>query len=383
LGDSMKEALIAAAALVLVALPAAADVTTQESIALDAAGVVKMHGSTTEMTTSDKQRKDSEFHCEGFMSMFCGNARTGEIIRLDKDLAWQLRPDKKTYLETPFPTPEERAVAQQKMQEELDKIKQCQQQQQSKRPAQSRGDTSDCDLSPPKVDMRTTDEHVTIAGHDTRKSSVKMSQTCTDKKTGDVCELVYGFDVWLSADQLEGVADKSAFQRAYMTKMGLDLNGPQLKGLTQQFMAQYAGTLKEMSAKAASLKGYPLRTTFRLIMGGDHCASAQSDANDNSGGGGGGGLSGLAANAGGKLLGGLFAKKNAAGANDSTQGAIAANAAPPLPDGYAQVIAFTMETTAVTTAPIAPEQFDLPAGWTLEQPKANKSRDFSCPTGKD
>jgi hypothetical protein len=114
-------------------------------------------------------------------------------------------------------------------------------------------------------------------------------------------------------------------------------------------------------------------------MGGDHCASAKSDSSDN--GGGGGGLSGLAANAGGKLLGGLFAKKNAPGANDSTQGAVAANAAPPLPDGYAQIIAFTTETTAVTTAPIAPEQFDLPAGWALEQPKPNnKSRDFSCPT---
>jgi hypothetical protein len=379
----MKETLITAAALVLFSLPAGADVTTQESVALDAAGIVKMHGSSTELTTSDKQRKDSEFHCEGFMSMFCGNARSGEIIRLDKDVAWQLHPDKKTYLETPFPTPEERAMAQQKMQEELDKIKQCQQQQQSKRPAQSRGDTSDCDLSPPKVDMRTTDEHVMIAGHDTRKSSVKMSQTCTNKKTGDVCEMVYGFDVWLSADQLEGVGDKSAFQRAYMTKMGLDLNGPQLKGITQQFMAQYAGTLKDMSAKASSLKGYPLRTTFRLIMGGDNCSSAKSDASDNGGGGGGGGLSGLAANAGGKLLGGLFAKKNAPSANDPTQAAVAANAPPPLPDGYTQVIALTIETTAVTTAPIAPEQFELPPGWALEQPKANKSREFTCPTGNN
>jgi hypothetical protein len=380
----MKDALIATVTLVLFSLPAGADVTTQESIALDAAGIVKVHGSSTELTTSDKQRKDAEFHCEGFMSMICGNARSGEIIRLDKDLAWQLHPDKKTYLETSFPTPEERAMAQQKLQEELDKIKQCQQQQQSKRPAQSRGDTSDCDLSPPKVDLRTTDEHAMIAGHDTRKSSVKMSQTCTNKKTGDVCEMVYGFDVWLSADQIEGGADKSAFQHAYLSKMGLDLNAPQLKGITQQFMAQYAGTLKDMSAKAAALKGYPLRTTFRLIMGGDHCSSSKSDADDNGGGGGGGGgLSGLAANAGGKLLGGLFAKRNAPGANDSTQAAVAANAPPSLPDGYAQVVAFTIETTAVTTAPIAPAQFELPAGWALEQPKANKSREFSCPTANN
>jgi hypothetical protein len=207
-----------------------------------------------------------------------------------------------------------------------------------------------------------------------------MSQTCTDKKTGDVCELVYGFDVWLSEEPPEGVADKSAFQHAYLSKMGLDLNSPQLKGIPQQFMAQYADTLKDMSAKAAALKGYPLRTTFRLIMGGDHCSKSQSSSDsDNAGAGGGGGLSGLAASAGGKLLGGLFAKKNAPSANDSAQGAVSANAAPPLPDGYTQVVAFTIETTAVTPGAIAPEQFEVPAGWALEKPNPNKSREFSCP----
>jgi hypothetical protein len=371
----MKERLIIALLLSLAAVPAGADVTTQESIALDAAGVVKVHGSSTEMTTADKQRKDSELHCEGFMSLLCGNARSGEIIRLDRDVAWQLRPDKKTYLETPFPTPEERAMAQQKLQETLDKMKQCQQKQTS-RPAQNRGDTSDCDLSPPKVSTRTTDEHATIAGHDTLKSSVKMSQTCTDKKTGDVCELVYGFDIWMSADQLEGAGDKLAFQRAYMTKLGLNLdaNSPQVKGILQQFMAQYAGTLKDMADKTASIKGYPLRTTFRFIMGGDHCSKAQGSDSDS--GGGGGGLSGLS----GKLIGGLMAKRNAPSSTDQSQAAIAANAAPPLPDGYAQIIAFTMETTAVTVAPIAPDQFELPSGWTLEKPKPNKSSEFTCPT---
>src|SRR5580658_5150238 len=230
----MKEKIITSVLLVLATTPALSDVTTQESMALDAAGVIKIHGTTLDLTSSDRQRRDSEFHCEGFMSLLCGSAKTGEIIRLDKDLTWQLRPDKKTYIETAFPTPEERAMAQQKMQETLDKMKQCQQQQAS-RPGQKRGDTSDCDLSPPKVDMRTTDEHASIAGHDALKSSVKMSQTCTDRKTGDICEMVYGFDVWMTEDQIEGVADRRAFSKAYLTKMGLDSDNPQIKGAAQQF----------------------------------------------------------------------------------------------------------------------------------------------------
>jgi hypothetical protein len=75
-----------------------------------------------------------------------------------------------------------------------------------------------------------------------------------------------------------------------------------------------------------------------------------------------------------------LSKRNAASSTDQSQGAIAANAPPPLPDGYAQIIALTIETTAVTLAPIAPDQFELPSGWTLEKPKPNKSSEFSCPT---
>jgi len=46
-----------------------------------------------------------------------------------------------------------------------------------------------------RIDVKQTDEHATLAGHDSRKSSVTLTQTCTDKDTGDVCDLVYGFDV--------------------------------------------------------------------------------------------------------------------------------------------------------------------------------------------
>jgi hypothetical protein len=374
----MKE-IIMAAVVALAAVPAVADVTVQDSIALDVAGLVKAHGSTTELTTSDKQRRDSEFHCEGFMSLFCGNTHSGEIIRLDRDLSWQLRPDKKVYTETAFPTPEERALAQQKLQETLDQMKQCQQSQ-AKHPSQNKGDTSDCDMSPPKFDVKPSDEHATIAGHDARKTSVKLSQTCTNRKTGDVCEFVYGFDLWLTQDALDGLDERRAFQKNYLSKMGLDPNSQAVKGVVQQFTAQYATQMKQVADKAGDLKGYPLRSTFRLIIGGPNCSKAKSSDDSGSAPSAGGGLSGLAASAGGKLLSGFLSKHSAAGNSDSSQSAIAANSAPTLPDGYAQVIAFTTETTAVTSGAISPEQFEIPAGWTLEKPKPNKSSEFSCPT---
>jgi len=361
-----------------------ADVTTQESTALDAIGIVKMHGTSVEHTTADKQRRQSEYHCEGLMSLLCGNAKTDDIIRIDRALEWQLNPKEKTYLETPFPTPEERAAAQQKMQETLDKIKQCQQQQ-PQQPRQAATDTSKCQMSPPRIDVKQTDEHATLAGHDSRKSSVTLTQTCTDKDTGDVCDLVYGFDVWLTGDEIAGAADRREFARAYMKKLGLDENSPAMKDATQQFLAQYAGTMKELAAKAKDLKGTPLRTTFRFLMGGEHCgkakdASSQGD-NGSQGGGGLGGISslgGLASQAGSKLLGGLMSKKSSSSSSGSDP-----NAPPPAEPGApprTQIIAFTIETTAIDTAAIPAEQFELPAGWKLEKPKPAKSEEFTCPT---
>jgi hypothetical protein len=364
--------------------PAHADVTTQESTSLDAIGVVRLHGSSVERTTADKQRRQSEYHCEGMMSLLCGNTKTDDIVRLDRSLEWRLDPKDKSYLETPFPTPEERAAAQQKMQETLEKMKQCPQQQ-PQQPAQARTDTSKCQMSPPRIDVRQTDDHATLAGHDTRKSSVTLTQTCTDQDTGDVCDLVYGFDVWLTPDEIAGAADRREFARAYMKKLGLDENSPAMKDTVQKFLAQYAGTMKDLAVKAKDLKGTPLRTTFRFSMGGEHCgkakdASSQGDSSSSGGGGLGGisSLGGLASQAGSKLLGGLMARKNSGSSSGSDP-----NAPPPAAPGEpprTQIIAFTIETTAIDTAAIPAEQFELPAGWKRETPKPAKDQEFTCPT---
>jgi hypothetical protein len=390
-GDGSWVLWVGGALLVVASLPSQADVTMQQTISLDAAGIVKMNGSSTEYTGSDRQRKDSSFRCEGLMSLVCGKADSGEIIRLDRDLQWQLHPDKKSYLETPFPTAAERALAQQKMQETLDKMKQCQAQQPA-RPAQKAADTSKCEMSPPKLDVKQTDEHLTLIGHDARKTSVRMSQTCTDTQTGDVCEMVYGFDVWLTSDAIAGSEDRHAFEQAYLRKMGLDQLNPATQGAVSRFMGQYSDMLKTLAGKAGDFKGYPLRTTFRFTVGGEKCGRArQSDSQSGSSDASSqsapvsptaGGLGGLAANAiGGKLIGGLFGRKNSAGSSSSS--GADPNAPEPAAPGAApslQVIAFTTDTTGISTAAIPASQFEIPAGWVPEHPAPSKDREFTCPT---
>jgi hypothetical protein len=378
--------------------PAVADVTTKQSTTLDVAGIITMHGNTVEFTSGEKQRTDSEYSCNGLMSLFCRRANSGEIIRVDRGLTWNLNPSSKSYLETRFPTPEERALAQQKLEEALEKMKQCRPQVSGQTQT---ADTSKCELSAPKVDVKQSDEHATIAGHDSRKSSVTMTQTCTDKQTGDVCELVYGFDVWLTPDEIAGIGERRAFQQAHLKALGLDADNPEMRGAMQQFMAQYASTLKDLAGKAGSLKGYPLRTHFHVSMGGEHCgqakqASARNPSSSSSNALGGTDditaaakedvsrkvpdLGSNTANAvAGKLLGGvsgLFSKKASTPANTSaTTAAPPAEAAAP----YLTMLSLSIETTAVDTGSISPSQFEIPTGWLPEKPKAAANREFSCP----
>jgi hypothetical protein len=392
---------------------ARADVTIEQQTTFDLT-FIKAHGTATEYTTVDKQRRESDLHCEGFMSMLCGNAQSADIVRLDKDLDWALEPKKKAYRETPFVTAEQRQAAEQQTQAVMEKLKQCPAMQNTS----PRGpDTSKCQMSPPKLEVKTTGTHAMFAGHDSQLTQVAFTQSCTNKETGDVCDFVFMLDSWLTQDPIPGLDEKKAFHAAHMKKLGLTERNALVQKQMSQFLAAYADQLKELSAKAADLKGYPLKTSVRIAFGGEHCAAAKgraqpSASNSNAVGDAGAAAgtaaadsaSGAAASAAGtaaanaasndaagsvlgsaasafssKLVSGLFAKKK----NDTAAPTPAANteaAGNGLPPGMAQAAAITVETTSITTGAIPATQFDIPAGWTLIPPApAKEQKEFTCP----
>lgn len=354
---------------------ALADVTIQQQSVFDFS-VIKAHSESTEYTTSDKQRRESALHCEGFMSLLCGNSESGEIIRLDRDLQWTLQPKKKEYLETPFLTAAQRLELQQQAQATLEKMKQCPSKPQQTAPGP---DQSKCQMSPPQFNVQQTEMHATFAGHDARLTQLSMTESCKNPDTGDTCDFTIGMDAWLTQELIAGLEDRRAFQGAYVHKLGLDDRDGMLQAQMRQFLAPYAGSLKQLGAKAGDMKGYPLKTAIRISFGGQHCAAAQnhpsdSNAQDSS-------SSGIPTNLGsaataiGSKLGGLFGKKKAdAGADPSTP------AAAPLPPGMIQAAQFSVETKSITAGPVTPDEFEIPAGWKLVQPAPTKpAKEFSCP----
>ncbi|MBV8192259.1 MAG: hypothetical protein JO339_33850, partial [Alphaproteobacteria bacterium] len=163
-----------AATAVTLAFPTVslADVTIQQQSTFDLA-MIKAHGTSTESTTADKQRRDSDMHCEGLMSLVCGNMQGGQIIRLDRDVEWTLEPKKKEYRETRFLTPEQRQAAEREMKERLEQLQQCP----AAKSTAPAPDTSKCEMSPPSVDVKATDNHATFAGHDARLTQVVMTRS--------------------------------------------------------------------------------------------------------------------------------------------------------------------------------------------------------------
>jgi hypothetical protein len=364
-------ALLGASAGLLSAGAARADVTIQEQSSFDFS-IIKAHGTTAELIGTDKERRDSVLHCEGFMSLLCGNAQSGEIVRLDRELTWMLEPKKQAYREITFAQAQ---TALRDAQASLDKMRQC--------PAAKQTapgpDTEKCQRSPPKFDLVQTDVHASLIGHDARLTQMTLTESCTNPDTGDSCDFQIAMDAWLTQDQIAGIEERRGFQKAYLHKMGLDDSNALVQPQLRRFLAPYQEGIKQLAAKAGDFKGYPLKTSVRMAFGGPHCAAAQKsqDSNGDSSASGGAGLGAVASNLGSKL-GGLFKKKGDAAPDASS--AASAPASPP-PPGMIQAAQFTVETLSITPGAIDPSQFEIPAGWKLVTPEPRKAEQTSCPGG--
>ncbi len=368
-----------------------ADATIEQKTTLDVASMIHSHGASTTNITADKKREDSESHCEGMLSLFCGNVRGGEIVRLDRGVTWRLRPDKKTYAEETFATPEELAQMRSKMQERLEKMRSC--------PVAQRQqpiDKSKCEMSPPKIDVHKTEDRLSIAGHDTQRTLATLTETCTNKDTGDVCDTVVAVDVWLTQDNIPGAGDRRAFQQAYAKKLGLLDEQGAMSSEVSKFLAPYQSQIKQLTDKSSDLKGQALKTSLRVMMGGQQCSATAKMQADGStaGGSAAAGSSGNpitdVAQAGkaigsqvGNMMGSLFHKKKTDDSH-AAGGAAATTAAGGTPDPFAhyvQMASFTTETVTINADPVPAERFDIPPDWKKDAPKAAKQGDdeFTCP----
>ncbi len=335
---------------VLVSAAAGADVTMQEQMSLSGSGMMKMmnmSGTTTTVISKDRARTESNMTFEsGVMRTFApGGGDHIEIVRLDEDKIYSLNPKKKTYVETTFA--EQRAKMQQSM-EQMNKAQASQQQ------STSGVDESECEWSEPKSEIKRTGEKALIGGFQAEHVTITATQSCRNKKDGQVCDFGLAFDQWL-APGFEASAETVTYQRAYAEKLGLGTaSSRDFAERAQGMFGRYKGIWGELGKRMAEMpvKGYAVKSGFALGVGGAQCKNTQAVQQQ-------GGPQGPPSLGGalGGALGGMFNKKK-------QQDAQPAAAPPPtMAGGLLPLMSMSTELVSISRDAVAPQTFDVPAGY--------------------
>jgi hypothetical protein len=367
----MKMQKLRSAALVLLAGTlglaagiAQADIAIERSTSVEGVGAMafaNMSGTSKTSISGDKSRTDSDMKMQSKIIGFLARSALGpsaEIVLLDQDKLYHLNMNKKEYTETTF---EQFRAQMQKMSDQTNANED------KKQP--SAVDQSKCVWLPAKVDVTKSGEKAQIAGYDAQRVTVTATQPCQDKETGAICEIALVLDQWTSTDFAES-GEARKFYSAYASKMGIDLSNSQdVSERAKALFGQYKGVWTEVASKMQSVKGYPVKSSFTLGLGGPQCKdsnsqqtqSSQTDTSSQSP----GGLAGAVV---GKL-GGLFQKKKN---NPDAAAAPPAPAVAPvaMPPGDVALVTVSSQVVSVSTNAVSADVFTVPAGFKKIETKA-------------
>ncbi len=362
---------------------ASADVTTEQKVSVQGVGIMavaNMSGTTRTAISGNKSRTDSDLQLESKIVRFFARNTLGptiQIVNLDADRVINANVNKKEYTEQTF---EEFRARMQKILEGKGGAASAEQRSQP-----SAIDESKCEWLDPKSDVRKTGEKGTFAGFEAERVVISAEQPCKDKQTGAICEIALTLDEWM-APKFASNEEALKYRKAYAQKIGLQAELSQdSTDRAKAMFSRYKGAWEKILEKMKDVKGYPLKSSFGLALGGDTCkdskaaAPSQSANADDSSSSGASGSSGASpADIAGKVgakLGSLFHKKkdDAPPADQNTQTAAATPAPAPVtgPSGTITLMTITSELVSVSTTRVAPDAFDVPVGYKKVEAKSS------------
>ena len=346
---------------------AQADITIERTTSVEGVGgmaFANMSGSSKTSISGDMSRTDTDMKMQSKIVGFLARNALGpsaEIVLLDQDKLYHLNINKKEYTETTF---EQLHAQMQKMSDQMNASGDKQQ------PAAV--DQTKCVWLPAKVDVTKSGEKAQFAGYDAQRVTVTATQPCQDKDTGAICEIALVLDQWTSADFAES-SEARKFYTAYASKMGIDVSNSQdVSERAKALFAQYKGVWTEIVAKMQGVKGYPVKSSFTLGLGGPQCKNSnsqqaqtgQSDSSSPSSSSNpspSASPSGIAGAVVGKL-GGLFQKKKD---NADAPAAPPAPAVAPvaMPPGDVALMTVSSQVVSVSTNAVSADVFTVPPGF--------------------
>jgi hypothetical protein len=179
-------------------------------------------------------------------------------------------------------------------------------------------------------------------------------------------------DEWLSTGFAEG-AEAQKYYKAYAAKMGLDASASQdISQRAQALFSRYKGIWSQIASKMQGVKGYPVKTSFTLALGGQQCKNsnaqqAQSSTDSAAGAGSPSSPAGLAGAVAGKL-GGLFHKKKDDADTPAAQPATAVTPVP-VPPGDVALMTVSSQLVSVSANGASADAFTVPADFKRQETK--------------
>jgi len=253
--------------IALITANVCADITMQQRITVEAGGAMSFMASESTVTTSissDKSRSETKVAPKsGLMGSLMKNLDTTGIMRLDKDLIWQLNPDKQQYTEMTF----------EQLRTQMEQaMEQFEQMQQSGSAGALPVSEENCQWSEPTMDSANTGMKERFANVKAKQHIITIKETCAVPESGQVCELTWTMENWM-AKRMPGDDETMAFNKTLAEKLGTEdmLAGAQAASLS--LLTMFSGGWEEALDEMSDLKGYPVKTIMQMEIGGESCTT--------------------------------------------------------------------------------------------------------------
>jgi hypothetical protein len=287
--------------------------------------------STTYLTeTAKNQTTDIEF-TGSFMKHVAPKSKSASIVRLDKEMFWDLNIGKKEYTEMTFA--EFKKMIQEGM--NMEPMPQTQGQEGDE------ANEAEYEWEKPVVKVIKGEKTQNVNGFKCQDYSIQVTTVGKHKKTGVKDTILVVNDLWNSVVMASAMEKMKNFHQNLAQKLGFDQPS---KGMGAIF-SSYKDYLEKIAAEAAKLEGYPVKSTMRMTMTSHAQKSLEkkdekeekSDVD--------------LSNPVGGLLGG-FAKKMAKKQMDKTS-----------TGGAKEVFQFSNELKSIKVGDVAADKFEIPSGF--------------------
>jgi hypothetical protein len=190
--------------------------------------------------TPDRKKTDGTFKFTGaIMGRLTSEQRNVQIVRLDKDLTWQINMNKNRYLEYPIKkTAFQIGVVADDPSGETAYVEEC------------------CTV---KTALRRPGTKKIVNGYDAEELILTLSSTCQEEAGQQPNKIIMTLDTWIAPAVKLG--DLDAFDRAYAKKVGMDVQMLQAAG--DQFLKMYPG-IRDLALMMKDVKGYPILSTLTV-----------------------------------------------------------------------------------------------------------------------